>query len=162
MESRPQVSWIVVAHVIGAVAIGLVDAIGLGSAGLAAATLPLFAAVGLLAALAIAGAERGAARTQRWWLQAIAIAAPSLLVTGPMCSTLFDGAKAQTFAARAVACRYPRAARADLGAPSRSPSRSGACVFRDAAQDDARLRTRHRRQWRSPACSAASCASRAT
>ncbi len=94
-SARSSLPWLVVAHVAGALIVGGLEAVQFGSRALAFTTLPLFAAVGLLAALAIAGGER-LARDRRWWLAAIVRASPSLLVTAPVCATLFDGAYAQT------------------------------------------------------------------
>ncbi|MCX5746341.1 MAG: sulfatase-like hydrolase/transferase [Proteobacteria bacterium] len=89
-------SWTIVAHVIGAVLIGAIDAARLGG-GIGIATVPLFAMVGLLAGLAIGGAELVVARLQlRWQLAALVLALPSFAITLPTCATLFDGAFART------------------------------------------------------------------
>ncbi|MEO8548468.1 MAG: sulfatase-like hydrolase/transferase [Kofleriaceae bacterium] len=92
---RPPVAWIVVAHVVGGALIGLFDAARLHSSSLALAIVPVFAATGLVAALAIAASERLAAG-RRWWLAALIRAMPTLIVTVPVGATLFDGAFAQT------------------------------------------------------------------
>src|SRR5687767_2431037 len=98
-STRPSTAWIVVAHVIGGVLIGALESWRLGSLRVALVMLPVFAATGLLAGCTNALAERlmvGQARAGRWWLVAAVIAAPTLIVTLPVCATLFDGAKAQT------------------------------------------------------------------
>lgn len=91
---RPR-AWIPIAHVLGAAAIGALEALRLGSAGLALALVPLFAATGLIIGLVIAGADR-LVDGRRWWVAALGLAAPSLLVLVPVASTLFVGAYAQT------------------------------------------------------------------
>jgi arylsulfatase A-like enzyme len=88
-------SWVVLAHVVGAAAIGALDAARLGSAGIAAAAIPMFALTGLLVAVVTLGAER-AVGDRPWWIAALGLAAPSLIVFVPVASSLFDGAYAQT------------------------------------------------------------------
>ncbi len=93
--TRVPIAWILLAHVLGAAAIGALDAGKLGSAQLAMVLVPLFAATGVVVGLLIAGTERlGAGRA--WWVSALLRGAPSLIVLGPVASTLFDGAYAQT------------------------------------------------------------------
>ncbi len=89
------VAWIIVAHVCGASAIGALDALRLRSSGIALAVVPVFAVTGLVAGVVIAGCEKLTTRV-RWWIAALVVAAPTLAVTIPVCSTLFDGAYAQT------------------------------------------------------------------
>jgi arylsulfatase A-like enzyme len=95
-------SWTIAAYVVGAGAIGAFDAARLKSAGIAAAAVPMFALTGLLAGLLVIGAER-LARDRSWWLSALILAAPALLVFVPVAATLFDGAYAQTLAIAKVA-----------------------------------------------------------
>lgn len=83
----------VVAHVLGAIALGALEAARLGGGALAMAIVPLFAMVGLVAALAIGVCGR----------RALVVALPSLVVTVPVCHTLFDGAYAQTLPLAAIA-----------------------------------------------------------
>ncbi|HSN28904.1 MAG TPA: sulfatase-like hydrolase/transferase [Kofleriaceae bacterium] len=91
----PAYGWIVIAHVVGAALIGLVDSARLHSAGITAAVVPVFAATGLVIGLVVAGLERIAARRARWmWAPLVAL--PTLAVTIPVCAHLFDGAYAQT------------------------------------------------------------------
>lgn len=91
----PSYAWIVVAHVIGAALIGLVDSAPLKSAGITAAVVPMFAVTGLVIGLVVAGCERIAFGRARWmWAPLLAL--PTLAVTIPVCATLFDGAYAQT------------------------------------------------------------------
>ncbi len=99
-STRSTYAWIVVAHVIGAGLLGAVEAGRLGGS-LGLVLVPLFALTGLVAGAITALVEqRVAPREHRGgrarWIAAFAIAAPSLLVTIPVCSTLFDGAQAQT------------------------------------------------------------------
>ncbi|MBA3459090.1 MAG: sulfatase-like hydrolase/transferase [Deltaproteobacteria bacterium] len=93
--ARVLTAWILVAHTLGASAIGALDAARLGSASLAMVLVPLFAVTGLVAGFVIAGTERIAAG-RAWWVSALIRGAPSLLVLVPVASTLFDGAFAQT------------------------------------------------------------------
>jgi len=88
-------AWTVVAHVVGAAAIGTLESVRMGSGALAAVMLPVFALTGLLAALAIGGAER-IARDRAWWAVALVVALPSALISVPVSRTLFSGAFAQT------------------------------------------------------------------
>jgi len=96
---RTSLAWLIVAHTLAAAALGAVEALRLGSARLALVLVPLFAAVGLAAGVACAIAEWVAQRPalERYgWASALVIAMPSLVVTVPMCETLFDGAYART------------------------------------------------------------------
>ena len=92
-------AWIVVAHTLGAAAIGALEAARLGSSSggpsLALAIVPLFAGAGALVGALVAGITR-AVRGRGAWVSALALAAPSLLVTIPVGRTLFQGAYAQT------------------------------------------------------------------
>jgi len=92
---RPPWAWIIVAHVLGAAAIGGLDAARLHASNLALAVVPVFAATGLFAALIIGASERAAAG-RSWWFAAAIRALPALLVLVPVGATLFDGAFAQT------------------------------------------------------------------
>jgi len=92
---RGRFAWAVVAHTLGAAAIGALESARLGSGALAAVLVPVFAITGLLAALAIGGAER-IARGRRWWVVALVVAAPSAIISVPVAATLFSGAYAQT------------------------------------------------------------------
>src|SRR5262249_37913192 len=89
------VAWIVLAHVVGAAAIGALDAAKLRSTCIAGGIVRIFAATGLAAGALVAIAERLTVRS-RWWLSALVVAAPTLIVTIPVARTLFDGAFAQT------------------------------------------------------------------
>src|SRR5512141_3033729 len=93
--ARPPWAWIVVAHVLGAAAIGALDAARLHSIGLALAVIPVFAATGLVAALLVGGTE-GIAAGRSWWIAAAIRALPALIVLVPVGATLFNGAFAQT------------------------------------------------------------------
>lgn len=95
VELAPPYAWIVVAHILGAAAIGLVDAGRLHAAGVVTAVVPVFAATGLVIGGVIAGFERITAG-RAGWLRATVLALPTLAVTIPVCATLFDGAYAQT------------------------------------------------------------------
>ncbi len=91
----PAYGWIVIAHVVGAALIGLVDSARLKSVGITAAVVPVFAATGLVIGFVVAGLERVAHGRARWmWAPLVAL--PTLAVTIPVCATLFDGAFAQT------------------------------------------------------------------
>ena len=101
-SSASRAGWVILAHVVGAALIGALDSARLHSAGIAAATVPLFAGLGLLIALVSLGAEEIAAG-RRWWASALILAAPVLVVVTPVGATLFDGAYAQTLAYARVA-----------------------------------------------------------
>jgi arylsulfatase A-like enzyme len=88
-------AWVILAHVVGAAAIGALDAARLGSAGIAAAAIPMFALTGLLVAIVTLGAGR-AVRGRPWWVVALGLSAPALIVFVPVAASLFDGAYAQT------------------------------------------------------------------
>lgn len=85
----------VLAYVLGAVAIGVLDSARLGSLGIAAAAVPMFAVTGLVAALVTIAVERAVAG-RAWWIVALSLAAPALIVYVPVASSLFEGAFAQT------------------------------------------------------------------
>ncbi len=95
MSDPRAAAWVVLAHVVGAAAIGALDAARLGSLGIAAAAIPMFAVTGLLVAAVTLGAGR-AVRARAWWLVALGLSAPALLVFVPVAGSLFDGAYAQT------------------------------------------------------------------
>jgi len=97
LSDRPRTSyaWAITAHVIGGVLIGALEAARLGNARLGIALVPLFALTGLIAGALVAGAERVVANRSPW-LVAVAVSAPSLIVTLPVGATLFRGAYAQT------------------------------------------------------------------
>lgn len=102
---RTSLAWVVVANVLGAAALGGVETLRLGHPGLALVLVPLFAAVGLVGGVACASAEWIAQRPafeRRWWAVGLLLAAPSLLITAPVCATLFDGAFARTLPGAAV------------------------------------------------------------
>jgi arylsulfatase A-like enzyme len=95
VSEPPAYAWIVIAHVVGAALIGLVDCMRLGSFGITAAVVPVFAATGLVIGCVVAAFERAAFGRARWmWAPLVAL--PTLAVTIPVCATLFDGAYAQT------------------------------------------------------------------
>ena len=95
MPEPPAYAWIVIAHVVGAALIGLVDCMRLKSVGITAAVVPMFAATGRVIGCVVAGVERAAYGRPRWmWAPLVAL--PTLAVTVPVCATLFDGAYAQT------------------------------------------------------------------
>jgi hypothetical protein len=96
-EEGVPAAWIITAHVIGAAAIGAVDAARLHAHGVLFAVVPVFAATGLVIGAVVAGLERlisGVGRPA--WLSALVLALPTLAVTIPVCAHLFDGAFAQT------------------------------------------------------------------
>ena len=93
--ARGSFGWLVVAHAAAAALLGAVEAARLGSLRLGLALIPVFATTGLVIGLAIAGAER-LVRGRAWWLRALGVAAPSLVVTVPVAPTLFAGAYAET------------------------------------------------------------------
>lgn len=88
-------AWIITAHALGAALIGTIEAVRLDSARLALVLVPLFAAAGVLAGAVIAAAGR-LVRGWRRGLGALVVAAPTLAVTFPIASSVFDGAYAQT------------------------------------------------------------------
>ncbi len=94
-DGRSTAWWSVVAHTLGAGALGAVDAGRLGSAGLALAVVPLFGAMGLITGAIVAGIEKLVVGW-RWWLAAILLTAPTLIVSMPVAGSLFEGAYAQT------------------------------------------------------------------
>jgi hypothetical protein len=87
--------WIVIAHTVAAAALGAIDAGRLGSAKLALAVVPLFAAMGLITGSLVVGLER-LVRSWRWWIAALVLTAPALIVLFPVSRSLFQGAYAQT------------------------------------------------------------------
>jgi len=91
----PSAWWIIVAHILGATALGTLDSARLGSPGLVLAIAPLFAAMGLLAGMIIAVLER-VVSGRPWWLAAAMLTAPALVVFVPVAGSLFEGAYAQT------------------------------------------------------------------
>ena len=97
----PPYAWILVAHVLGGAIVGGLEAARLRSVGIGLAVVPVAAATGLLAGVVIAVCERIAAR-RSWWVAAALLALPTLAVTVPVASTLFDGAYAQTLPAAAA------------------------------------------------------------
>jgi choline-sulfatase len=94
-SGEPSLGWIVVAHTIGAAAIGALESMRLGGATLAMVLIPLFAAAGAIVGAVVAGVTR-AMRDRGAWPTAFALAAPSLIVLVPVSRTLFEGAYAQT------------------------------------------------------------------
>jgi hypothetical protein len=86
---------------LGAAIVGGLDAARIGSADIAAAVVPVFAVTGLAIGAVAAGIAR-LTRGRRWWLAALALAAPTLAVTVPVCWTLFDGAFARTLPGASV------------------------------------------------------------
>jgi len=92
---RSSYAWAIAAHAAGAALLGGLEAWRLGSGRLALVLVPLFAATGLVAGSVSAVVERLVVG-RRWWVTALAIAAPTLVVTIPVGATLFDGAYAQT------------------------------------------------------------------
>ncbi|MDB4959697.1 MAG: sulfatase [Myxococcales bacterium] len=88
-------AWIIFAYVLGASALGALDCARIGSATLALAVVPLFAATGLVIGLVVAFLER-ISDERPWWLRAIVLALPTLAVSTPVAATLFDGAYART------------------------------------------------------------------
>ena len=93
--ARTSYAWMLVAHALAAALLGGLEAWRLGSARVALVIVPVFAATGLVAGCACALVERLVAN-RRWWQIALAVAAPSLAVTIPVCARAFDGAYAQT------------------------------------------------------------------
>jgi arylsulfatase A-like enzyme len=94
--------WIVVAHTLGAAALGTLDLARLGSLQLALAVIPLFAAMGLITGILVSGLER-VVRDRPWWLAALVLTLPTLVVYVPVSSSLFQGAYAQTLPLAGVA-----------------------------------------------------------
>jgi len=92
---RPPIAWIVIAHVIGGLVIGGLDAARLGSGSLALGVVPVFAATGLVVGVVI-GVTQRLVVDRPWWLASLVIALPAFAVTVPVASSLFDGAYAQT------------------------------------------------------------------
>jgi hypothetical protein len=88
-------AWIITAHVLGAAAIGAVDAARLHATGVLLAVVPVFAATGLLIGAVVAGLERLVAG-RPGWVSALVLALPTLAITIPVGRHLFDGAFAQT------------------------------------------------------------------
>jgi arylsulfatase A-like enzyme len=95
VEPVPSSGWIIATHAIGAALIGGLDAARLGSSRLALVLVPMFAVTGLVIGTVNAIAER-LARDRAWASAALIVAAPSLGVTIPVSSVLFDGAYART------------------------------------------------------------------
>ena len=96
MSSREHnAAWIVVAHALGAAAVVALDALRLHAPNIALAVVPVAAATGVLAGALIAAIERLVAR-RAWWVAALALAAPTLIVTIPVAPSLVAGAYAQT------------------------------------------------------------------
>jgi len=93
-STRPALAWMVVAHVLAAVALGMLEA-GRVGADVGRAIVPVFALTGAVIGGVIAVAERLAPRG-RWWPTALALGAPSLLAAIPVARTLFDGAFVRT------------------------------------------------------------------
>ena len=94
-SSRSSYAWVFVAHAIGAALLGGLEGWRLGSLRVALVIVPVFAATGLVAGAACAVVER-LVTNRRWWSAALAVAAPSLVVTIPVGARAFDGAYAQT------------------------------------------------------------------
>lgn len=101
-DGRSVAWWIIIAHTLGAAAIGAIDAGRLGSASLALAIVPLFAAMGFVTGAIVAAAER-IVTGRPWWLSAFGVTAPTLIVSVPVASSLFEGAYAQTLPGAAAA-----------------------------------------------------------
>lgn len=97
MKSEQSVpyAWIITAHVLGAAAIGAVDAARLHAPGVLYAVVPVFAATGLLIGAIVAGLERLVVGRPAWQ-SALVLALPTLAITIPVCGHLFDGAFAAT------------------------------------------------------------------
>ncbi|HEX4452722.1 MAG TPA: sulfatase-like hydrolase/transferase [Kofleriaceae bacterium] len=94
-RSGPPLAWVVLAHVLGATAIGALDCARIGDKAIALAVIPIFAATGLAIGGMVAICERFTAAS-RWWWRAIVAAAPTLIVAVPVGAHLFAGAFAQT------------------------------------------------------------------
>jgi choline-sulfatase len=93
--AAPPLAWIVLAHVLGATAIGALDCARIGDKAIALAVIPIFAATGLAIGGAVAICERWT-NASPWWWRAIVVAAPVLIVAVPVGANLFSGAFAQT------------------------------------------------------------------
>jgi hypothetical protein len=91
---RPD-AWIITAHVLGASAIGAIDAARLHAFGVFCAVVPVFAATGLVIGAIVAGLERLVAGRPAWQA-ALVLALPTFAITIPVCAHLFDGAYAHT------------------------------------------------------------------
>lgn len=107
VPTRSSHAWTLLAHVVGGALLGLLEAAKLRSATVGVVLLPLFALTGLLAGALIAGAAKladkvlaqGAGTRPAWrtdLIRAAFVAAPSLLITGPVAPSLFAGPYAQT------------------------------------------------------------------
>ncbi|MBX3160492.1 MAG: sulfatase-like hydrolase/transferase [Deltaproteobacteria bacterium] len=94
-SARSSYAWIIVAHVAGALVLGAVEGVRLGTLGLALVLVPVFGATGLAIGAVAALSERIAARRAPA-IAALVVAAPSFAVTLPVCARLFDGAYART------------------------------------------------------------------
>jgi arylsulfatase A-like enzyme len=93
LSTRPPRAWLVAAYTLAAAGLGALEGARLGvSVGLT--VVPVFAVTGLGIGCVVALAERFAPR-MGWW-RSVVLALPSLAVTIPMSSTLYDGAYAQT------------------------------------------------------------------
>jgi len=83
------------AVLLGAAALGALEAARLGDQARAVLIVPLFDAMGLSTGAICAATER-IVKNRRWWVAALVTTAPTLLIVGPVAFTLFDGAYAQT------------------------------------------------------------------
>ena len=92
---RSSYAWIITAHTLAGALVGALEGVRLGSGALALALMPIFAATGLVAGAIGAGVER-LMEGRRPVAAALALAAPSMIVTLPVGATLFRGAYAQT------------------------------------------------------------------
>ncbi|HEY5920688.1 MAG TPA: sulfatase-like hydrolase/transferase [Kofleriaceae bacterium] len=99
---RPSTWWIIVAHILGAAILGALDCAKLASAGIVLAVVPLFASMGLLTGVIVATLERFVGG-RSWWLAALVLTAPALIVFVPVAGSLFEGAYAQTLPVAAAA-----------------------------------------------------------
>jgi hypothetical protein len=90
--TRPSLAWIVVAHVLGAEAVGALEAIRLGES-IGRTTVPVFALTGLVIGCVVALVERIAPRSG--WAAPV-LAVPTLAISLPMSLTLFNGRYART------------------------------------------------------------------
>jgi arylsulfatase A-like enzyme len=105
--STTDISALLVPYILAGVVLGVLEGVRLGvtRVGLFATTVVVFAFTGLaIAAVSVGGSRLLAAllqrvlarRSARPWLSALVVAAPSLLLTWPVSSSLFDGAYAHT------------------------------------------------------------------